>query len=128
MTTIIRHPKGHPAPNPIHSQATDARPPHQAPAITNLSSGNDSQLGATPPSLLDLADSPAPVDLYEQGYDAAARELLANLVWMAEDFLSARQNPTAADRKMLYGFVAMLEKRLCRMQSEAGVVEGGLGI
>lgn len=83
------------------------------------------------PAARPLRRSPArqsPEDPFEQGYEAAAQELLSNLVWMAEDFLSARPRTTPVDRKLLYGFVAMLEKRLCHMQSEAGVVEGGLGI
>lgn len=119
---------GTPSGNSHHNNRASGTPSGSSARQPASQASQQHEYHLPPASHAPEAELAVQADPFEQGYDAAAQELLANLVWMAEDFLSARRNPTVADRKLLYGFVEMLERRLSRMQSEAGVVEGGLGI
>jgi hypothetical protein len=65
---------------------------------------------------------------FDEGYQKAARDLLASLVFNAEEFLHEHPNRTQELRKVLYTFVARLEQQVDRNAERRGFFEGGLGI
>jgi hypothetical protein len=65
---------------------------------------------------------------FDEGYQRAARDLLASLVFNAEEFLREHPDRTQELRKVLYTFVARLERQVDRNAERRGFVEGGLGI
>ena len=65
---------------------------------------------------------------FDEGYQRAARDLLASLVFNAEEFLRDHPQRTAELRKVLYAFVERLERQVDRNANHRGVFEGGLGI
>jgi hypothetical protein len=65
---------------------------------------------------------------FDEGYQRAARDLLASLVFNAEEFLHDHPNRTQELRKVLYSFVARLEGQIDRNAERRGFFEGGLGI
>jgi hypothetical protein len=65
---------------------------------------------------------------FDEGYQRAARDLLASLVFNAEEFLHDHPNRPQELRKVLYSFVARLEGQIDRNAERRGFFEGGLGI
>jgi hypothetical protein len=65
---------------------------------------------------------------FDEGYQRAARDLLASLVFNAEEFLREHPNRMQELRKVLYTFVARLEQQVDRNAERRGFFEGGLGI
>ena len=65
---------------------------------------------------------------FDEGYQRAARDLLAGLVFNAEEFLQEHPNRVQELRKILYQFVAKLERQIDKSAEQHNDFVGGLGI
>ena len=67
-------------------------------------------------------------DGFDQGYQRAGHDLLAAMVYNAEIFLREHPGREQELRKVLYSFVARLERQIDRSIERHSYYEGGLGI
>lgn len=65
---------------------------------------------------------------FRDGYTRAVGQQFAAIAPHAEEYLRLQPGSSEEHRRLIYGFVEHLQKRLAEAAQESGYVDGGLGI